>query len=80
MLHRVNQSRLADRLLRYVEWWEQLREPRREGCLAPGAKIESLQGRQVNLLYSRCFQHLSMVAILSNAGWITYLTVTWQGL
>lgn len=37
MLHRVNQNGLADCLLRYVEWWEQLQEPPREGCLAPGA-------------------------------------------
>ena len=44
-----------------------------------GSKIGRLLDHEVNLLYSRCFQNLSMVAILINAGWITYLTVTWRG-
>ena len=33
---------------------------------------------EVQLLYSRCFQNLSMLAILGNAIWITYLTEAWQ--
>lgn len=48
-------------LLKYQQRWHKIREPPRRGCL-------------VQLLYSRCFQNLSMLAILGNAIWITYLT------
>lgn len=60
-LHGAENTLVVALLFKYLEWWHQLHEPPRSGCL-------------VRVLHSRTFQNISMIAILFNAVWITYLT------